>query len=1597
MDGKSKDTYTIPRSYPGTPIPDTDAGGAPSGVLADPVTKDAPSTKEFTPTAAKPMYDFFFSEVFQQLPKLRLAPDLLVYVNRARTITTWTGISFDINDWLVSANGGSGMDRQHMCTLSFYVPRHLETLFIGLGGRFVLRPFHEIEVYAKGRFLVDGKTLATSDAELYGDYLDPSDPDIPTARYYRIYWGYVASITSEWLEGDYQYTIQCAPILRLFDLTHLRQSSTAMSAAGTQTGISAHGNPGMVGNPLQIILAVYNREVGVLEELNTTTFTDGTNNVAPSLRDSNSYRRLAGRAFATWQARLEEVKKRTTFYGLAYRDPVTLELTTDKLDFYKLLSKEAGRDPMSTIPVNVSNGTQVGPYDGSFQDRHMGFSFCLQDFAMANFSPFFPISQFQLFHLNENTKRGEILAQMADLMGYEFYQDLNGNVIFKPPFYNMDVRSDAVFNINDIDILSEQLIEDESQITTTNALVMGSKHDMIQNSMSKDVRPQAQAIDLRLLAKYGQRFKQIELPMLRNPQECYAYAVISMAKENRRFTQINIQIPARPELMLGFPVYLQGRDCFGYLERIQWSYSAGNDFTFSLSLTSVRRRMYMDKSRYKWIMGSRMRDVLKDPSSNEPTPTTEASKTPVQSAEKSNAEPADKPKASDKAVVKTPSNPLNLYTELIRVASSKVGVGGEDTSQDPAVNAFRHAVWGDATKGTEQWCMAFAQYCVAEVANIHDKASTLPVTGGSQDAFNLAVQRFPKYAISASEFMHNSDKASRVGPGWIIIWRHNKPPTPGAGHTSIVQTIHDNRKTCTSIDGNAAGGKVVVNRPRTLPFQPNPNKEYPYDLELVGFIDPWGVGGVKPAAPHALTSDSTSGVPFDSGTLYSRNAASWSSSGAPGRDASKKDLLDLVPLANAVLQTFPPSVKAVEDDTSTEKERGDAEKVAVSEGRGKALDKAAATIQAKEQALLEAQAAFKVAKEAADAKKLQLDTELSDALQYEATLMTATEEQDWGLAPFINLPENQEIGEKYIELRDAAQSAKIAYLNAGFFDGKASKKLMADTLYAEFLKYKDLQVETYKTSLSNDIASKRKLCELFDSSPEGLAKRSSFDTLSKATSELAASRQAYVDTNSIIQMESAGISTNLKNSIQGEGLDTSVDDVLDCDPDMQIFAFGQDTFRTPALKGGVDEKEFKKETVRQTTLNKATFFRPNTFNPYRIVIDARMMGRLAPYSNKDSSMSTNSGNYAKGDLNSIGSQATTGKTSQDAENIIKAREQAVAAAKLAEAKKLDMEKASRTNVVKSSVLDSCQTAYDAALAKYPEEILKLMTSAWASELEATATCSLFLGQISYPPDASAFASITSAQEALLNYVCPSKVAAFKKGWDTTGSFKSPKDPLYDSVLVDYADALLEQANNTVSFYQEFAVAKANLERATKEALEAQLDVTTNQDERYRIDAAASSASRKATALSRNVTANAAPISATAMTPAEYMARLCFSQPYTDANGFEQIPGFPWGRTADVCQTAASLRLDSTALQFTQMTPHLSSTDTIPSRGGFSLPPLKTAPLDTATYVNSNLTKSSEVQLSASRTDFGGSWRDFAPPPSGSGERVPIDTSTGTRS
>lgn len=112
---------------------------------------------------------------------------------------------------------------------------------------------------------------------------------------------------------------------------------------------------------------------------------------------------------------------------------------------------------------------------------------------------------------SEMMSKADIARNVANAIGYEFFMDTTGEIIFKPPFWNMNTKDNVPFSIiKDEDIFS--LNEAEEAPVATRMDVHGSMHNMSQNE-----RGIVYGYDLNwnLIKKYGYKPAEKQVNYLR--------------------------------------------------------------------------------------------------------------------------------------------------------------------------------------------------------------------------------------------------------------------------------------------------------------------------------------------------------------------------------------------------------------------------------------------------------------------------------------------------------------------------------------------------------------------------------------------------------------------------------------------------------------------------------------------------------------------------------------------------------------------------------------------------------------------------------------------------------------------------------------------------------------------------------------------------------------------------------------------------------------------------------------------------------------------------------------------------------------------------
>jgi len=198
--------------------------------------------------------------------------------------------------------------------------------------------------------------------------------------------------------------------------------------------------------------------------------------------------------------------------------------------------------------------------------------------------------QVNLFESSYESKL-DVAQKVMEITGFEFYQDVDGDFVFKPPMWNLDTSGSRVYRIEDIDIINIGYSEKEPQVTYMTC--KGSQFKNIQGTGAENewgVR--GQYIDYRLVAQFGWRPGSYETAYFNDSKSMFFSAVNRMDVMNIGINSANVTIPVRPEIRPGFPVYVVYMDAFYYCNSFAHSHAVGGQCTTSLQLVGKRAKFY---------------------------------------------------------------------------------------------------------------------------------------------------------------------------------------------------------------------------------------------------------------------------------------------------------------------------------------------------------------------------------------------------------------------------------------------------------------------------------------------------------------------------------------------------------------------------------------------------------------------------------------------------------------------------------------------------------------------------------------------------------------------------------------------------------------------------------------------------------------------------------------------------------------------------------------------------------------------------------------------------------------------------------------------
>lgn len=507
---------------------------------------------------------------------VKLCPDAIVFINGQNYLINpylgdGSGVPVAFNDYVTSFQASYDIDALiPTATLTLSVPNTEDHLFRAPGGNNLLRSMDEIRVFAKGY------------------YLSPRGNTV----YRQIYRGFISSVHYT-VDGKLTtINISCFGALGLLERMQIDINPALQSSAAQEvvpfTSTAFNLNPY---DQLALVF-MYSSMLDGFEQFSLQQATMNSTNPY--------YNAIESGYVARWQALLFDIARDVHIYG---QPSVTNVINTLQQTLKK--SQAAGSPMAKSTAADARNpaGTESEPTsqanDQTFYNQ------------IRYYMPDMSFSAIQLLN-GQLTSRLERLRHLTQLIGFEAYQDIDGGIVIKPPLFNLDVTNVDNPNAPQLDntlldiyeqnnpfvvqlseISAESESEDEAGVRATRLLMRGSPMPGFQLQGTEWWQTTAEDLDVVKMCQFGLRTEAPHsAPWFRDGdvKGLQAYASTELARMNRGFRTYNITIPLRPELKLGFPMFLPWRDLYGYIKSVVVNYTVGGEATMSITLDCLRRR-----------------------------------------------------------------------------------------------------------------------------------------------------------------------------------------------------------------------------------------------------------------------------------------------------------------------------------------------------------------------------------------------------------------------------------------------------------------------------------------------------------------------------------------------------------------------------------------------------------------------------------------------------------------------------------------------------------------------------------------------------------------------------------------------------------------------------------------------------------------------------------------------------------------------------------------------------------------------------------------------------------------------------------------------
>ena len=482
-------------------------------------------------------------------PYVVLTPDVFVSIQGETSVIGCGECrrEININDYMTSVSTEAAVDSAPgSATINLSVPdTDINDFYID--GQLVIIPMMEIEVYAKGYFLIGG-----------------------FPQYYRVFWGLVSSVSKSWSGGTTTLAISCKDILRWWELTNVTiNPAFTESFGGSAGGYQLWQNQFAAMNPSTIIIKLAKESMGDFS-ITQGSFTSFTPEKGPEGPAIGAY---AKDVMAYWQLKFANIWNSLVIYGSSG----------------ELYSFTGDGDTVSPVNLSAQMNNQEEKLSGNNQATSV---FKIQPNEITPFKQELSrAGDVELFQTEAMSKLS-IAQACRDQSGWEFFCDPSGDIVFKPPFYNLNVLPNKPISwIQNYEIIDDSVTDSEAEVythITSSGNAFGGTMDWGLND--EITTPRTGVIDFHLLRRYGWRRLDYQCEWAGNPKKLFYWLMDYLDRMNAKRQAGSVTIPMRPELKLGFPIWFPKYDSFFYVTGISHQFSVGGQATTTLTLIAKRSK-----------------------------------------------------------------------------------------------------------------------------------------------------------------------------------------------------------------------------------------------------------------------------------------------------------------------------------------------------------------------------------------------------------------------------------------------------------------------------------------------------------------------------------------------------------------------------------------------------------------------------------------------------------------------------------------------------------------------------------------------------------------------------------------------------------------------------------------------------------------------------------------------------------------------------------------------------------------------------------------------------------------------------------------------